>query len=157
MIEGLPYFLSADPDWAREQLIAPLLDDNIDSLALWRAIARRTHFTEVLKIIGDAMVERATDRRLGRETRGSLVFSLIVESLRAYSANRAPAVSNSQIQQMLRSLDDEVRASAADAIVRFVREAPEAEGYPSSAALFKAAAIPFLHGVWPQERSLVMT
>jgi hypothetical protein len=75
-------------------------------------------------------------------------------------------VPNSRIQQTLRTLDDEVRASAANAIQQFVRElsahAPD-EGQPeakkqqnaaSAAALFRSAAAPFLRDVWPQERSL---
>jgi hypothetical protein len=166
LIEALPYFLRADHDWAQEHLIAPLLSDDGASLALWRAIARRTHFTDVLRIIGGAMAERATDRRLGRETRRRLVFSLVVESLHAYREGRDPAVANSRVQQMLRMLDDEVRASAANAIQQFVRElsaqAPD-DGQPegkkqqdaaSAAALFRSAAVPFLRDVWPQERSL---
>lgn len=166
MIEALPYFLRADPDWAKEHLIAPLLRDDGAALALWRAVARRTHFTKVLESIGAAMAERANDRRLGRDTRRRLVFSLVVESLHAFREGRAPAVPNQRIQQMLRTLDDEVRASAANAIQQFVRElsakagtnAPEdgeeQEGPASAAALFRAAAAPFLREVWPQERSL---
>ena len=166
LIEALPYFLRADPDWTQEHLIAPLLNDDGASLALWRAIARRTHFTDVLKIIGGAMAERATDRRLGRETRRRLVFSIVIEALHAYRERRDPAVPNSRVQQMLRTLDDEVRASAANAIQQFVRELSakaREDGQPegeepeigaSAAALFRSAAAPFLRDVWPQERSL---
>ncbi|TBD03075.1 hypothetical protein ELH21_01005 [Rhizobium leguminosarum] len=166
LIEALPYFLRADPDWTQEHLITPLLNDDGASLALWRAIARRTHFTNVLEIIGGAMAERATDRRLGRETRRRLVFSIVIESLHAFREGRASAVPNSRIQQMLRTLDDEVRASAANTLQQFVRDlsrkVPE-EGQPegeeptdatSAAALFRSAAAPFLREVWPQERSL---
>jgi hypothetical protein len=135
-----------------------LLNDDGASLALWRAIARRTHFTDVLKIIGSAMAERATDLRLGRETRQRLVFSLVVDALHAFRASRAPAVPNSRVQQMLRTLDDEVRASAANAVQQFVRELskqPPKDQYATSAAdLFRSAAAPFLRNVWPQERSL---
>lgn len=166
MIESLPYFLHADREWAQENLIAPLLKDDGDALALWRAVARRTHFNEVLDSIGVAMAERANDRRLGRETRRRLVFSLVIESLHAFREDRAPAVPNQRIQQMLRTLDDEVRASAANAIQQFVRElstkstinAPkDREKQTDSAAaavLFRSSAVPFLREVWPQERSL---
>ena len=65
LIEVLPYFLKADRAWTEQNLVAPLLNDDGASLALWRAIARATHFTEVLKIIGGAMAERATDRGSG--------------------------------------------------------------------------------------------
>lgn len=166
MIEFLPYFLHATPDWTQVHLIAPLLSEDSASLALWRAIARRTHFTEVLKIIGGAMTERATDRRLGRETRQRLVFSIVIESLHAFREGRESAVPNPRIQQMLRTLDDEVRASAATAIQQFVRELSgkptdqeQSEGREhkhalSAAALFQSAAAPFFREVWPQERSL---
>jgi hypothetical protein len=166
LIEALPYFLRADHDWAQEHLIVPLLNDDGASLALWRAIARRTHFTDVLKIIGGAMAERAIDPRLGRETRRSLAFSIVIESLHAFREGRPSAVPNPQIQQMLRTVDDEVRASAANAIQRFVRdlsrrspdegppEGEETEHAASAAALFRSAAAPFLREVWPQERSL---
>jgi hypothetical protein len=66
---------------------------------------------------------------------------------------------------MLRTLDDEVRASAANAIPQFVRElsmqAPDGQpegkkqqNAASAATLFRSAAMPFLRDVWPQERSL---
>ncbi len=166
LIEALPYFLRADSEWTQEHLIAPLLNDDGAALALWRAIARRTHFTGVLKIIGGTMAERATDRRLARETRRRLVFSIVIESLHAFREGRDSAVPNQRIQQMLRTLDDEVRASAANAIPKFVRdlsqkvsEKGQSEGEQSynsasAAALFRSAAAPFLRDVWPQERSL---
>ena len=158
LIEALPYFLRADRPWTEQHLLTPLLNDDGASLALWRAIARRTHFTEVLKIIGGAMAERATDRRLGRETRGMLVFSLVIEALHAFRESRAPAVPNPRVQQMLRTLDDEVRASAANAVQQFVRDLstkrPEDQNAPSAADLFRSAAAPFVRDVWPQERSL---
>jgi hypothetical protein len=158
LIEALPYFLNADHAWAEEKLVAPLLNDDVASLALWRAIARATRFTKVLEVIGNAMAERATDRRLGRETRGRLVFSLVIETLHALRENRPPAVSNSRILQMLRSIDDEVRATAANAVQQFVQQLSakpvQGDEPPSAASLFRSAAAPFLRDVWPQERSL---
>ena len=158
LIEGLPYFLRADQEWTRTHLTLPLFNDDSSSLVLWRAIARRTHFTKVLSIIGGAMAERAVDRRLARETRRRLVFSLVVEFLHAFHESRDPAVPNSRVQQMLRTIDDEVRASAANAIQQFIQELSSkgAAGVdtPSAAELFRSAAKPFLESVWPQERSL---
>jgi hypothetical protein len=158
MIEALPYFLNADRAWTQKHLIVPLLNDDGSSLALWRAIARRTHFTEVLRIIGGAMAERATDRRLGRDTRQRLSFSLVVEALHAFREKRDPAVPNSRLQQMLRTLDDEVRAHAANAVQQFVHDL-SLEQFdnpipPSAAEIFRSAVGPFLRDVWPQERSL---
>ncbi|MYF00321.1 MAG: hypothetical protein F4234_09175, partial [Gammaproteobacteria bacterium] len=161
MIYALPYFLSADHEWAQEHLITPLHNEDAAALALWRAVARRTHFTEVLKIIGIPMIERVNDRRLGRETRRRLVFSLVVESLHAFRKGRDAAVPNSRIQQMLRTLDDEVRAEAATAVNVFVRELSvsvsantledrvDHDELSPAAALFRKAAAPFLRAVWP--------
>lgn len=158
MIEELPYFLLTDPAWTHQHLVTPLIADNSEALALWSAIARQTHFEAVLKIIGNSMTERAIDRRLSRETRRSLVFSLIIECLHAFREHRDPVVPKSRIQQMIRSLDDEIRAYGAEAVQRFVREvsAPRigAPPPPSSEELFRSAAAPFLKQIWPQEHSL---
>lgn len=158
LIESLPYFLEADPEWTRVNLVAPLMVESAEALALWRAIARQTQFYKVLKIIGDQMAERAVRRDLGRETRQSLVFSLVVECLWALQEQREPAVPYPRVQQMVRSLDNEVRAYAADAVRRFVASVPAS---PQGKALsltpeliFQNAASPFLTRVWPQERSL---
>jgi hypothetical protein len=158
LIESLPYFLRADPDWARTFLLGPMLADTAGALALWRAIARQTQFHDVLTIIGGPMTERATDRRLGRQTRQSLVLSLVVDSLHALKDAREPAVPYSRIQQMLRSLEDEVRAHAADTIRRFIEDVSssrqDSKAPPTPEALFQTSAAPFLEQVWPQERSL---
>jgi hypothetical protein len=158
MIEELPYFLNADPDWTDQHLITPLLSDNAEAITLWLAIARRTHFSEVLKIIGEPMAERATDQRLSRESRCSLVFSLVIECLHALREQRNPAVPYARIQQMVRSLDDEVRAYGVGTVQRFVREVSAShdgdQAPPSPEQLFHFAAAPFLQRVWPQERSL---
>ena len=159
MIEYLPYFLGSDRDWTQEHLIAPLLADDDASLDLWDAIARRLNLsTDVLKIIGDEMAKRATDKRIRRATRQRLVFSLVVESLHAFCEDRDPAVPNRRIQQMLRSLDDEHRATAAGAIQRYVhiksQKTANNQTPPTAAELFQSAVTPFLQKVWPQERSL---
>ena len=158
MIESLGYFLYADQEWTEEHLICPLRSDGTGALALWRAVGHRTQFTDVLKIIGNDMVDRTTDSQLGRETRGSLAFSLVIESLHALRERREPAVKQDRIQQMIRSLDDEVRAECVEAITRFVSKLSESSerepNPPSPEHLFRSAVKPFLRDVWPQERSL---
>ena len=158
MIEQLPYFLKADKVWSEDYLIEPLLLDNYESLQLWKAIARRTHFTEVLNILGTQMAERAIDLRLDRDTRNSFVFSLVVECLHSFNENRNPAVPFSRIQQMLRSLDDEVRANGARAVKKFVSDLSGSrssnDNTPSPEELFQSSVEPFLTRVWPQEKSL---
>jgi len=157
LVEELPYFLAADEQWTRENLIAPLAEENDRALALWRAIARRTQFTKVLKIIGDQVATRAVDHRLDRDMRGILTSSLVIESLHAFRENRDPAVPNAKVQQTLRAMDDEVRATAAQTVQRYLGEMTgvvvggerlQAE------ALFRTAVQRFLREVWPQERSL---
>lgn len=100
------------------------------------------------------------DRRLGRETRSSLAFSLVVEALHAYREKRDPILPNSRIQQMLRSYDDEVRAHAAGAIEQYVSDLAKndiQDGYASTAAeIARSVVVPFFRVVWPQERSLTM-
>ena len=158
MIESLRYFLSADKEWTEENLIRPLRSDDAGALALWRAVGRRTQFKDVLKIIGNDMVDRTTDGQLGRETRRSLAFSLVIESLHALREGRDSAVEQDRIQQMIRLLDDEVRAECAGAITRFISDLSkqsDQESDPLSPEhLFQSAAKPFLQQVWPQERSL---
>lgn len=159
MIEELPYFLKADKEWAEKYLIEPLIDNDPEAIALWSAIARRTQFSEVLRLIGLQMVERVTDPQLDRESKKSLVFSLIIECLHALKDRREPVVSHDRIQQMIRSLDDEVRAYAAEAVQSFVHDVSRShrEGQKSWSPeeLFKLAALPFLRLFWPQEKSLV--
>lgn len=157
-ITVLPYFLRADPAWTRATLIEPLLADTPQAIMLWRAVARKTRSHEVLDIIGEAMATRAVDIRLGRETRCSLSFSIVIDVLHALHSDRSPVVPISKVQQMIRSLDDEVRSHAANAVQRFVQDlsAPSSNiGAPDSPeTLFRKAAQPFLERVWPQERSL---
>ena len=158
MIESLRYFLSADKEWTEEHLICPLRAYDAGALALWRAVGRRTRFKDVLRIIGNDMVDRTTDSQLGRETRRSFAFSLVIESLHALHKKRKPAVKQSRVQQMIRSVDDEVRTYCAEAITRFVSDLSEANAQEpdplSPEHLFRSAVKPFLRDVWPQERSL---
>jgi len=158
LLESLDYFYRAAPDWTQTKLLAALFKDNSDALALWRAIGRRILFRPVLELIGEQMAERAADERLGRETQRTLIASLVVECLYALLEERDPAVAYVRVQQTLRSVNDEVRASGAVAIQRFVRDvsAPNLNNpEPASAErLFETAVAPFLERVWPQERSL---
>ncbi len=153
MIEDLNYFLAADPEWVNENLVSILLDENPEFIRLWPGVARQTHFTKVLELIGSEMAERAIDPRLDRETRRSLVFSLVIECLYALLENRDPAVPRPRIQQMIRSLDDEVRAFAAGSVRKFVHDLSGAQDY-SAEQLFRSAAAPFLKAVWPKDHSL---
>ena len=103
------------------------------------------------------MVERATDERLGRETRRSLACNIVCDSLHALREGREPAIGPERVQQMIRSLDDDVRTHCAKTLTQFLREvskpnkSPDA---PSQEDLFLSVAKPFLLHIWPQERPL---
>jgi len=157
LIEWLPYLLKADEEWSSQHLVTPLAANDAQSLALWRAIARRTQFTDVLRIIGDQFADRAVDRRLGRKTQGSLLSSLVLESLHAFREGREPVIANAKVQQTLRAVDDEVRASAAQTVQRFqnwMGNNETVQPRQSAGEVFRLAVAPFLEHVWPQERSL---
>ena len=154
MIEELRYFLSADRGWTEEHLIRPFRRDDAGALALWRAVSRRTRFKNVLNIIGNDMVERTRDDQLDRDTRHSLAFSLVIESLHALREGRDPAVAQDRIQQMIRLLEAEVRTYCAEAVTRFVSALSEKNEH-SPEHLFQAAVKPFLQQVWPPDRLLV--
>ena len=158
MIEALPYFLRADSDWTIDHLIKPLNSETADAKVLWHAIGRRSHSSKLLKIIGEQMVVRATDPDLSRATRRSLVFSLVVECLLSLHEKREPAVPYVDVTQMIRTLDDEIRAYGAEVVQQFVRDLStynETNKNPyRPEEIFRSAAAPFLQNVWPQERSL---
>lgn len=161
LVENLSYFLKADKNWTEEYLAKELFSYSNEVLPLWRAIARRTIFHDVLEIIGPEVAERVHDQRLGRESRQSLLYSLVVESLYALYENRPPAVEFARISQTIRSqeVEDEIRVRAVRATHDFIKQlsANGAENEISNTPenLFKRAVKPFLAKVWPQERSLV--
>lgn len=153
LIEDLSYFLEADRDWAEKHLVEPLNANDPQGLALWHAIAWETQFYKVLKPIGEAMAQRASDVKLSRETRQSLAFSLVVECLHALNEMRDPAVPYHRVLQMLRSVEDEIRVHAAYAVQRFISDVAS-EKAPAE-DLFQRGVARFMQDVWPQERSLV--
>jgi hypothetical protein len=153
LLEHLSYFMKADPSWVQARLLPSLTAGDDFALPLWNAVVRRTITTELLSRLAPFMLMRATDGRLPRETRRSLAFRLVVESLHAFRENREPWVTPGDLQRTLRELDEEVRASAAQAPQKFLRDV-SAEGKHSREELFTSAVAPFLRRVWPQERSL---
>lgn len=153
LIAQLPYFIQADRDWAEANLVAPLLTEEAGRLALWRAVARANLRREALGMIGNEVADQAANTELGRRTRSSLVFSVVVDSMFALLDGEKPAVDAARVQQVLRIVEEDIRSDAADAVVRFVRDVSKARG-DSGAAVFHAAAKPFLEQVWPRERTL---
>lgn len=157
LVEQLPYFLAADPNWTQEHLIRPLRADDERALLLWRAFARRAHYGPVLAILGDDFLERIQDRRLGRERRDILLSSLIIDALHGLLDGRPAAVGLDRLQQAIRAVDAEVRARSTQTLQRFLASAPgnERNGERLTADIvFDRAIAPFLRRGWPPERSL---
>lgn len=159
-LEIIDYFLFADREWAIAHLITPLKAQDASAAVLWRAISRRIRRKEALKIIGDEMIARANDNQLGRDSRSMLVSNLVIDSLHSYWRETEPAVQRSKVQQMLRSVEDEVRVSGAEILQRFLKEfsAPDQDDETPALIrpeeLYSKAVKPFLVDVWPQEKSL---
>ncbi len=146
LVLEMPYFMAADNEWAKNKLVAPLLDDSNEALILWRAVARQEFITSALmELLGKPMVQRATDLRLDRETRQYLVFKIVVTCLHYFKDKTTLLIPLASIQQLIRCLEDEMRLEAAKTVVEFVEDSPE--------QCFHSAA-KFLDKVWPQERSL---
>lgn len=106
-----------------------------------------------MEYIGDEFLQRVFDDRLGRSSRKSLIFSLILESLNSLYEQRQPVIANDRIQQMIRNLDDESRAHGLQTLLGFVQQRNE-NSIDSPERRFRRAIVPFLRDVWPQERSL---
>lgn len=158
-VEFLSYFLQADQEWAQKYLTAPLKGEDSRAVVLWRSISRRIHPQKVLQIIGDEVISRAQDLRLGRESRSMLVRNLVIDCLHAFWKQRPPAVNFSKVQQLLRSVEDEVRLNGAEILQRFVRDSSNPQKsaeapIPLPEDLYFRAIKPFFQEVWPQERSL---
>ena len=153
LIEHLGYFMRADEAWAEANLIPPLGAEDEGSLPLWNAVVRRPMVPSVVRILAPFMLLRVVDTRLGRETRRSLAFRIVVECLFGHWEGRESAFSSAAAQRAFRAMSDEIRAFAAGAAKRFVADM---SGQPGATPedLFDRAVSPFLQRDWPQERSL---
>ncbi|RYD85928.1 MAG: hypothetical protein EOP84_00815 [Verrucomicrobiaceae bacterium] len=156
MLQDLAFFLNIDPDWTQDYLIEPLKADNEEARTLWHALGHTTLFERVLSVLGPMVIERSTDPTIGRNTRQRFVFSLVIECLHAGRLERQPVVNTNSVTQVLRSVEDEVRAYAASATVRFLelRKRHGPEKFEEPEALFTKAVQPFLQNIWPQESYL---
>ena len=155
LMESLPSFLQANPEWTKRTLLCSLSGDDVQSILLWRAVASRQLDTHALTVIGDYLLQKVLDARLGESARESLICSVVFEDLRAFREKRHGAVPCARLSQLLRFADEEIRTCAARAVRIYQDEAPEqAEGPRSAAEVFRSAVQPFFQQAWPQERSL---
>ena len=151
----LPEFLRIDSDWARQQLVKPLLNNEDKSVFLWDAVGSTWIDSEGLETIGDEVAKRVLDSRLGKQTRKTLVSCLVCEGLTAIKDRREPSVPLARISQLLRTVDDEIREWAAAEIWMFQNyECKEGNVTNAASTSFLSVVKPFLERVWPQERSL---
>ena len=154
LMERLPSFLQANPEWTKRTLLCSLLGDDVESILLWRAVASDQLDTHALTVIGDHLLQTVRDARLGERARESLIRSVVFEDLRAFREKRHGAVPCARLSQMLRA-DEEIRTCAARAVRIYQDKVPEqAEGPRSAAEVFRSAVQPFFQQAWPQERSL---
>ena len=157
LVQELPALLRTDPAWATRHLVEYLLTDNEKSVPLWRTVTSGGINSDVLKIIGDKLVARVQDDRLGRKAQEGLVSCLVQEVLSAFMERREPAVSLARVSQMLRGGGDNVRECAAMWLWVFQNHAyasRDDQGAVGSRRSFQSAVRLFLEQVWPQERFL---
>jgi hypothetical protein len=151
LIESLYYFYSADPKWAKEKLIPPLLKaDKEEKENLWRAAARGALRSSLLKEIGEEVCKQVLNNNLGTNTRRNLAFYLVIEGLIALEKKRQPAIPFQSITQIIRMAEKSVRNQCGFAIWRYI-EAEEAEEKESSYRAIKK----FMQEYWPLERFLL--
>ena len=155
LMERIARLLRVNPEWAKRHLVRALSGNDRESILLWRAVAPRRIETHALKVIGDDLLRKVLDRRLGSQSREFLVRSVVFEVLEAFRDNREPAVPAARLSQMLRFADDEIWTCTAQAMKTFQEEVPDpVDKWRSARDLFASAVQPFLREVWPQERSL---
>ena len=155
LIRSLPSLLRAHPEWTKKSLLSSLSGGDVQTILLWRALASHQLHTHALTEIGDDLLQRVLDVRLGERARKSLIFSVVFENLHAFRENRDAAVPCARLSQMLRFADEEIRICTARAVRIYQDEEPEqAERTRSAAEVFRSAVRPFLRQAWPQERSL---
>jgi len=157
MLEASEWFFAADPDWTAKNLFLPLQEGTRENSILWGAMARRHHFKHVMSVIGTQMITRAVDTNLSRDVRSMLARSVVLESLHALNEGRKPVISSAETSQMIRSLDDEVRARVAGVIQNFAGAMARSENRPDAPPveeIFGRSVRPFLETVWPQEAML---
>lgn len=155
LTQRLSDFLQVDPAWTRQKLVKPLLMDDDESVALWRAVASAWIDSEALGIIGEEASRKILDDRLGKDARKNLVSCLVVEGLDAFKDRREPSVAQVRISQTLRSADNKIREWAAFEVRQFQEYAFKKGQDPRALGnSFRSNIKPFLERVWPQERSL---
>ena len=148
LLAQLPYFTQTDDVWTERHLLRPLLEGS-DSV-LWREVGRWRQSPAVLARIAPGMATQATNEEHSLSTREFFMRSIVVESLEAFRSNRVAAVAPTDVQQLLRSVHDDLRVAAARVVCLYMHQIPPRTGR-SPEDLFKDAVSPFLRRAWPLE------
>ena len=155
LLLDLSYFHAADKGWTKKHLVEPLLKADKESQLLWHAVARQGYLLPAtFELLVDGMLDRVIDGRLSREVRQALMSDLVCGCFSAFLWPSATPVPIIRIQQRLRSVDDDLRANAAEAAHRFVVDVQRPNGTTPSVRLVQGATERFFQEVWPQELSL---
>ncbi|WP_419939034.1 hypothetical protein [Candidatus Palauibacter sp.] len=154
LLQHVSWFLEADHDWTEDYLIGPLQEPDAIAHELWPAIGRQVASIDVLKILGSRIIQQAANPDLPRDTRCSLASNVVLAWLNASLNDREPPVARTDVQQMLRGVDDEVRAASARAVVWFMQDSHDDDEGHACETVIRSAIRPFFENVWPQERSL---
>ena len=88
LMKEFPALLRADPEWTNRYLVGSLSADDRDSILLWRAVAEARIDTHALQVLGDDLLTKVRDRRLGEDARESLIQDVIFEVLEAFRDDR---------------------------------------------------------------------
>ena len=155
LMEKLPLLLQSNPEWTERSLVGSLSVDDSESILLWRAVASGRIDTHALRVIGEELLKKVRDRRVGEEARERLVRRVVLEVLEAFRDSREAVVPFAELSQMLRFGDEEVRVFTARTMRDFQDMEPErVERWRRAGELFRLAVKRFVLEVWPQERSL---
>ena len=153
LLARLPYFTRADQAWTDKHLLRPLIEGS--DPVLWREVGRWQQSPAVLARIAPAMAKQATNEEHSLLTRVFFIRSIVVDSLEAFRSNHVPAVTQTDLQQLLRSVHDDLRVAAARTVCLYMQQIPRQTGH-SPGELFKDVVSPFLGCAWPLETHLAI-
>lgn len=158
LLEHLQYFHNVAPQLFEKYLLPALREDSERNYPLWRAIARQTLFRKVLINIKDDIPRKILSNELPTNAKKSLLFSVVIDCLHALK-NKTNGqeidliFSKAKVLEILRRIDDDLRAHAANSIQRFISEVKKPEGL-GGGSWFIEAAKPFIDEFWPKEMTL---
>ncbi|WP_338147271.1 SIR2 family protein [Neoroseomonas oryzicola] len=156
-VADLPYLMSADEDWTELTLISRL-ESGAESDSLWHALAHSPIAQNVMARLALAMTRRAALGGLEMEARRSLVARVCIAVLGDFWKDRVVESLLPEVEQMLRTVPDDLRAYAAGAAESFVKDVTGLRSGGTAFSpeeVFDRAVEPFVRLVWPREKAVV--